>query len=84
MQFVSAAFKEAFQKRGSPSNLTFHSNQGGQYISGALCTLLRKCEVQQSFSKSGCPHDNAVAEVFFSTFKREEAYRHEYSSEAEF
>ena len=40
--------------------------------------------MKQSFSKSGCPHDNAVAEAFFSTFKREEAYRHEYSSEADF
>lgn len=28
--------------------------------------------------------DNAVAEAFFSTFKREEAYRHEYSSETDF
>ena len=25
-----------------------------------------------------------MAEAFFSTFKREEAYRHEYSSEADF
>lgn len=84
VQLVSATFKEAFQNRGRPSNLTFHSDRGGQYISGSFCTLLRKCGVKQSFSKSGCPHDNAVAEAFFSTFKREEAYRHEYSSEAKF
>ena len=84
VQLVSSTFKETFQNRGRPSNLTFHSNRGGQYISGTFRALLRKCEVKQSFSKSGCPHDNAVAEAFFSTFKREEAYRHEYSSEAEF
>ena len=84
VQLVSSAFKKAFQNRGRPSNLTFHSDRGGQYISGAFCSLLRKCGVKQSFSKSGRPHDNAVAEAFFSTFKREEAYRHEYSSEADF
>ena len=81
---MSSTFKKAFQNRGRPTNLTFHSDRGGQYISGAFCALLRKCGVKQSFSKSGCPHDNAVAEAFFSTFKREEAYRHEYSSEADF
>lgn len=84
VQLVSSTFKKAFQNWGRPSSLTFHSDRGGQYISGAFCALLRKCEVKQSFSKSGRPHDNAVAEAFFSTFKREEAYRHEYSSETDF
>ena len=84
VQLVSSTFKKAFQNREKPSNLTFHSDRGGQYISGAFCALLRKCGVKQSFSKSGRPHDNAVAEAFFSTFKREEAYRHEYSSETDF
>lgn len=83
-QLVSATFRKAFRDRGNPSCLTFHSDRGPQYISGAFHTLLRKCEVKQSFSKSGCPHDNAVAEAFFSTFKREETYRHEYSSESDF
>lgn len=83
-QLVSATFRKAFRDRGMPSCLTFNSDRGPQYVSGAFNTLLRKCKVKQSFSKSGCPHDNAVAEAFFSTFKREEAYRHEYSSEADF
>lgn len=37
-----------------------------------------------SFSNSGCPYDNAVAETFFATFKKEEAYRRDYSSEVDF
>lgn len=82
-QLVPATFRRAFQERGNPSDLTFQSDRGPQYVSGAFQTLLRNCGVKQSFSKSGCPHDNAVAEVFFSTFKRAEAYRHEYS-EADF
>lgn len=83
-QLVSATFQKAFQDRGNPSSLTFHSDRGFQYVSGAFQTLLKKCGVTQSFSKSGCPHDNAVAETFFASFKKEEAYRHDYSSEADF
>ena len=36
------------------------------------------------FSASGTPLDNAVAETFFATFKKEEAYRREYTSERHF
>lgn len=69
-----------FQNRGTPARLIFHSDRGGQYVSGAFCTLLKKCGVSQSFSKSGTPYNNAVAETFFATFKKEEAYRRDYSS----
>lgn len=81
---VTATFKEAFKSRGQPANLTFHSDRGGQYISDTFMELLRSCGVQQSFSRSRRPYDNAVSETFFSTFKKEEAYRRDYSSEADF
>ena len=48
VQLVLAAFKEAFQNRGRPSNLTFYSDRGGQYISGAFYASLRKCGVKQT------------------------------------
>ena len=41
-------------------------------------------KVVQSFSKSGSPHDNAVAESFFASMKREEVYRTPYKSERQF
>lgn len=81
---VTSTFRAAFQNRGTPTDLTFHSDRGSQYVSGAFCTLLKKCDVKQSFSKAGCPYDNAVAETFFATFKKEEAYRRDYSSETDF
>ena len=40
--------------------------------------------MKQSFSATARPHDNAVAEAFFASFKREEAYRREYTSEQSF
>ena len=46
--------------------------------------LLQKCGTKQSFSATDQPHDNAVAETFFATFKKEEAYRREYTSEQNF
>lgn len=81
---VTATFKSAFESRGCPSDLIFHSDRGGQYISDTFMSLLRSCGVRQSFSNSGRPYDNAVAETFFSTFKKEEAYRRDYSSAADF
>lgn len=81
---VTATFKAAFQKRGQPQNLTFHSDRGKQYISKALTGLFQRYGVKQSFSATARPLDNAVAETFFSTFKREEAYRKDYTSEQHF
>lgn len=81
---VTATFKAAFQERGQPQNLTFHSDRGKQYMSKVLTGLFQKYGVKQSFSATARPLDNAVAETFFSTFKREEAYRKDYTSEQHF
>ena len=61
-----------------------HSDQGGQYTSKTFRELLRLNKVVQSFSRPGTPHDNAVAEAFFATMKREEIYRTSYVSERQF
>lgn len=81
---VTATFRKAFKDRGRPEGLTFHSDRGKQYTSKTFAALLKQCGVRQSFSASGRPHDNAVAETFFATFKKEEAYRREYTSEQSF
>lgn len=81
---VTSTFKKAFQNRGKPKQLIFHSDQGVQYTSQTFQKLLRINKVVQSFSKAGRPHDNAVAESFFSIIKREEIYRTEYRSERHF
>ena len=78
---VTSTFRTAFRERGNPSGLTFHSDRGKQYTSATFTALLQKCEVKQSFSATARPHDNAVAETFFASFKKEEAYRREYTSE---
>ena len=62
----------------------FHSDRGTQYTSKSFQNLLRVNNIVQSFSKTGSPHDNAVAEAFFSSMKKEELYRTNYKSEREF
>ena len=81
---ITATFRGAYEARGCPTGLAFHSDRGKQYTSAAFTSLLEKSGVKQSFSASGKPHDNAVAETFFATFKKEEAYRREYTSEQSF
>lgn len=52
-------------------------------MSYAFVHLLEDFGVEQSFSRTARPHDNAVAEAFFSIFKKEELYRRHYTSEAD-
>ena len=54
------------------------------YTANAFRKLLRANKVVQSFSSIGQPHDNAVAEAFFLSMKKEELYRINYRSEREF
>lgn len=81
---VSRTFLKAYRKRGCPKNLIFHSDRGTQYTAKAFMDLLKKYRIRQSFSAPHNPLDNAVAESFFSTFKKEEAYRRNYTSERSF
>ena len=83
-QLVTSTFKAAFEKRGRPSGLLFHSDQGTQYTAMTFRKLLEECGVRQSFSNSGRPYDNAVVESFFAILKREELYRRIYRSERDF
>ncbi len=68
------AFLSAFNKRDKLKNLIFHSDNGSQYTSTAFRRLLDNLDVIQSFSRKGCPYDNAVAESFSKFLKKEEIY----------
>jgi len=80
---ISSTMKRALNSRGHPQNLTFHSDQGCQFTSKVFQTLLYVNNIVQSLSRTGKPHDNAVAEAFFSSLKKEELYRTNYKSERE-
>ena len=82
-QLTTFTFKQAYSNRQPGGGLIFHSDRGLQYTSFSFQRLLHEKGVTQSLSRPGKPHDNAVAESFFSSLKKEEMYRREYSSEAD-
>ena len=82
-QLLTKTFKQAYADRQPKAELMFHSDRRTQYMSHAFVHLLEDFGVEQSFSRTARPHDNAVAEAFFSIFKKEELYRRLYTSEAD-
>jgi len=83
-QLITSTFKIAWEQRSPDTGLIFHSDRGAQYTSHRFRQLLHERSVEQSFSNSGKPHNNAVAESFFATLKKEDLYRKDYTSEAAF
>jgi len=68
-----AALKMAVKNRHPCDSLIFHSDRGGQYCAPSFRKILNKeCpSVLQSMSRKGNCWDNACAESFFKTLKRE-------------
>ena len=77
-QLVIDSFMMAWEQRGKPQNLIYHSDRGSQYASNDFQKLLKKCNVRQSMSRKANCWDNACAESFFASLKKEEVYREEY------
>lgn len=69
------AMKMAINNRTKNVNLIFHSDRGVQYACHDFKQLLEKENVVQSMSRKGNCWDNAVAESFFSTLKKECIYQ---------
>ncbi len=77
---VCNTLNKAFEARGEPEELTFHSDRGPQYTSFKYKELLKSLEIKRSFSQTARPRDNAVVESFFSYLKREETNRYHYEN----
>lgn len=80
-QLVTDAFNMALMKRTPP--LIHHSDRGSQYASDEFQKLLREHGVQCSMSGKGNCYDNAVAESFFGTLKKELVYFEDYKTRDE-
>ena len=83
-QLITATFKMAYEERHPSSGLIFHSDRGAQYTSHRFQQILHEHNTEQSFSQPGKPHDNAVAESFFASLKKEELYRKDHPSDRAF
>ena len=69
-------------RRPSPGQLIHHSDRGVQYACTEYSGLLAAHGIQPSMSRIGSPYDNATAERFMSTLKREEVDGRQYRDAA--
>ncbi|MEU0022315.1 IS3 family transposase [Streptomyces rochei] len=81
---VTDALSAAERTRGNLSGAVLHTDHGAQYTSRAFANACRQAGVRQSMSAIGSSADNALAESFNATFKRETLQgRKHWSSERE-
>ena len=81
IQALHAAVRR--RKNRIRTGIIFHSDRGSQYTSaefGQVCALYR---MKQSMGRTGVCWDNAGAESFFATLKRELIYRYRWDNATE-
>lgn len=66
-----AALEMAWQQRGRPAGVMFHSDQGCQYTALAFRQRLWRYQIKQSLSRKGNCWDNAPTERLFRSLKTE-------------
>lgn len=70
-ELVADALKAAASARGSLTGAIFHSDHGSVYTSKVYAQLCAELQVTQSMGAVGSSADNALAESFNATIKRE-------------
>lgn len=80
---VIDAVEMAITNRKPSPGLVHHSDQGSQFTSFAFGRKLRDSGILASMGAVGTAYDNAVAESFFSTLKRELVRRVRFQTRAE-
>jgi putative transposase len=76
------ALNAAVARRGgtTPPGLIFHTDRGSQYTSEEFGKWCRLHQIRQSMGRRGVCYDNAGAESFFATIKRELVNRYYWKS----
>ena len=75
-ELVTDALVMAFDRRRPDRRVVHHSDRGAVYTSLAFSQRIAELELDQSFGRTGDCYDNAAAESFFATLKRELAWIH--------
>lgn len=70
-ELTGKALSMAFETRGQPDNVMFHSDQGSHYTSRKYRQLLWRYQIKQSMSRRGNCWDNSPMERFFRSLKTE-------------
>lgn len=82
-ELVVDALQMAVARRRPAPGLIHHSDQGSQYVSLAFGQTARDAGIAVSMGSKGDCFDNAVAESFFATLKKELVHRRSWPSRRE-
>jgi putative transposase len=82
-ELVVDALQMAVARRRPAPGLIHHSDQGSQYVSLAFGQAARDAGIARSLGSKGDCWDNAVAESFFATLKKELVHRRSWPSRRE-
>lgn len=80
---IVEALNMAVWNKRPPAGLIFHSDRGSQYCSNEFRRLLAFYKMKSSMSRKGDCWDNAVAESFFASLKKEYIMRAVYHTREE-
>ncbi|SQZ77502.1 IS911 transposase orfB [Escherichia coli] len=80
---ISSALRMAYETRGQPRDVVFHSDQGSQYTGLKYQQLLWRCRINQSVSRRGNCWDNSPMERFFRSLKTEWVPTNDYAGKDE-
>jgi putative transposase len=70
-ELTMQALTMAYESRGKPKGVIFHSDQGTHYTSRKFRQRLWRYQITQSMSRRGNCWDNALMERFFRSLKTE-------------
>jgi putative transposase len=82
-ELVVDALQMALARRRPEPGLIWHSDQGSQFVSLAFGQACGKAGIARSMGSRGDCYDNAVAESFFATLKKELVHRHSWPTRRE-
>lgn len=82
-ELVVDALQMALQRRRPAPGLIHHSDHGSQYVSLAFGHTAREAGIALSMGATGNAYDNALAETFFATLKKELVNRHPWPTRRE-
>ncbi|MGN7479877.1 IS3 family transposase [Solibacillus silvestris] len=80
VDLVLDALENAVKAQQPASGLILHTDLGTQYTSEDFRKKLEQHGITPSYSRKGCPYDNACIESFHATLKKEEVYRTRYAN----
>ena len=82
-ELVVDALQMGLHRRRPAPGLIHHSDQGSQFVSLAFGQKARDAGIAVSMGSKGCAYDNAVAESFFATLKKELVHRRSWPTRRE-